>query len=135
MSYIFQVPLPVDGRINKYLRDQTEQFPYVFHMHITPIRGCIVVNHPRTIKQMMKSTEPKDVKLGGAYSHLLPWLGKVIVNELVTLVKSNLFEAWAHMKNCCWFQIEFIVLLHIVIKLMSAIEYAFVELVMVSIEP
>ena len=67
----------MDGRFNVFLRELTEQFPYVFHLLTTPYRATVMVNHPDTVKILMKSSEPKDTQFAGGYRHMKPWVGKI----------------------------------------------------------
>ena len=68
--------MPIDGRFHVFILSPTEQFSHVFHLHSTPFRATIMVNHPKTMKQLLKSSEPKDTKLGGGYRNAIPWLGE-----------------------------------------------------------
>lgn len=40
-----------------------------------PLRPVLVLNHPDTIKQILKTTEPKPTKDRGGYAFLFPWIG------------------------------------------------------------
>ena len=67
----------MDQRFNELMLKNTEKYPYVFHTMVQPHRATIQVVHPKTVKLLMKSTEPKDDITGGIYMHLMPWLGKI----------------------------------------------------------
>ena len=68
--------MPMDERFNKLLLENTVKYPYVFHLLIQPHRAAVQVVHPKTVKLLMKSNEPKDEISGGIYNFLMQWLGK-----------------------------------------------------------
>ena len=62
-----------DGLI-KFM-EWTKQFPRCFVFHVGPIRSVLILNHPDTVKQLLKTAEPKAVLGGGGYKFIKPWIG------------------------------------------------------------
>ncbi|XP_048734105.1 cytochrome P450 4F2-like isoform X2 [Ostrea edulis] len=54
----------------------TAKFPRMYKFWIGPFNATIVLNHPETIKQVLKYADPKSKGFGGAYRHVYPWLGE-----------------------------------------------------------
>ena len=69
--------MPLDERFNKQQIENTAKYPYVFHTMVQPHRATVMAVHPKTVKLLMKSTEPKDELGGGIYNYLIPWLGRI----------------------------------------------------------
>ena len=84
--HVLQIPKPMDQRFNELMLKNTEKYPYAFHTMVQPHRATIQVVHPKTVKLLMKSTEPKDDITGGIYMHLMPWLGKIGSNMEPTYI-------------------------------------------------
>lgn len=74
--------LPVfSGKINtqtiiaKFL-EWTAKYPKIFVLWFGPFDPKVVLNHPDTIKKVLKTADPKPVGFGQAYRYGLPWLGE-----------------------------------------------------------
>ncbi|KAL4221625.1 hypothetical protein ACF0H5_019882 [Mactra antiquata] len=63
------------GRI-KFILELGASFRRYFCLWIGPARVTIVVNHPSTVKAVMKTSEPKPTSFSGMYRFGIPWLGK-----------------------------------------------------------
>ena len=59
-----------------FLRDNVKKFPYLSTFWFGALRPTILVTHPDTVKVILRSTEPKQMMGGGAYSLIEPWLGE-----------------------------------------------------------
>ncbi|XP_069118512.1 cytochrome P450 4A25-like isoform X2 [Argopecten irradians] len=73
-GHLHQLPKTSHERL-EYGRKNTEQFPRYYRFWSGP-RANIVLNHPDTIKVVIKTAEPKPTGFGGSYRHALPWLGQ-----------------------------------------------------------
>ena len=49
--------------------------PRYYVLHLGPLRPVPVLNHPETVKQILKTAEPKNFIGGGGYQFLRPWIG------------------------------------------------------------
>lgn len=54
----------------------TTKYPKFFITYFGPTRVTCTLNHPDTVKILLKGADPKPVGFGGAYRHALPWLGE-----------------------------------------------------------
>ncbi|XP_062596561.1 cytochrome P450 4F4-like [Saccostrea cucullata] len=54
----------------------TARFPRMYKFWVGPFNATIVLNHPETIKQVLKYADSKSMGFGGAYRHVYPWLGE-----------------------------------------------------------
>ena len=52
-----------------------KKYPRYYVFHVGPFRSALILNHPDTIKQIMKTSEPKAFAGGGGYTLLRPWIG------------------------------------------------------------
>ena len=53
----------------------TAKYPRYYLFCLGPFRTVLVLNHPQTIKQLTKTSEPKQLSGGGGYGVLTPWIG------------------------------------------------------------
>lgn len=60
----------------KFILGLGAKFRRYFCLWVGPARVTIVVNHPSTVKAVMKTSEPKPTSFGGMYRFGIPWLGK-----------------------------------------------------------
>ncbi|XP_060068942.1 cytochrome P450 4A25-like [Ylistrum balloti] len=72
-GHLHQLPKTSHERI-EYGMKNTIKFPRFYRFWSGP-RANIVLNHPETIKVVIKTAEPKPTGFGGSYRHALPWLG------------------------------------------------------------
>ncbi|XP_021340201.1 cytochrome P450 4A6-like, partial [Mizuhopecten yessoensis] len=72
-GHLQQLPKTSHERLEYGLKI-TRQFPRYFRFWMGP-RANILLNHPETIKMILKTAEPKPIGFGGFYRHALPWLG------------------------------------------------------------
>ncbi|KAL3862144.1 hypothetical protein ACJMK2_008133 [Sinanodonta woodiana] len=54
----------------------SRSFPKMFKFWIGPFQATLVLNHPDTLRHVLKSVEPKPTGPTGAYRFGLPWLGR-----------------------------------------------------------
>ncbi|XP_065934057.1 cytochrome P450 4F8 isoform X2 [Magallana gigas] len=54
----------------------TEKYPTMFLLWIGPATARVVLNHPDSLKQILRTADPKPVRYGQAYRHGIPWLGE-----------------------------------------------------------
>lgn len=59
----------------EWLQGEVRAYPYLSRFWFGPLRPTVMVTHPDTIKVILRSTEPKQMMGGGAYSLIKPWLG------------------------------------------------------------
>nr|XP_022335145.1 cytochrome P450 4F4-like [Crassostrea virginica] len=57
-------------------QELTAKFPRMYKFWLGPLNATVVLNHPETIKQILKHADPKSKGFGGAYRHVYPWLGE-----------------------------------------------------------
>ena len=79
--YPFQHPGPTEEG-NKWLCGFTQKHVYAFVVWYTWMRPCLTVVHPDTVKEVLRTTEPKPVSQFGVYRLLLPWIGMFILKYL-----------------------------------------------------
>lgn len=63
------------GRI-KFWLELGSQFRRYFCFWVGPAKVTLVVNHPSTVKAVMKTSEPKPTGFSGMYRFGIPWLGR-----------------------------------------------------------
>ncbi|XP_022342994.1 cytochrome P450 4F8-like [Crassostrea virginica] len=54
----------------------TVRFPKMFVLWFGPFDARVLLNHPETIKKVLKTADPKPVGFGQGYRHGIPWLGE-----------------------------------------------------------
>ncbi|XP_061197451.1 cytochrome P450 4F1-like [Saccostrea echinata] len=54
----------------------TAKYPKFFITYFGPLRVACTLNHPDTVKVLLKGADPKPAGFGEAYRHALPWLGE-----------------------------------------------------------
>ncbi|XP_078333592.1 ultra-long-chain fatty acid omega-hydroxylase-like [Crassostrea virginica] len=68
------------GYVGQYLFDKwiewTERYPKLFLNWVGPTSVRVVLNHPESIKKILKTADPKPLGYGDIYKHGLPWLGE-----------------------------------------------------------
>ena len=67
-------PGPTEAGLKKNI-EWTESYPRCFAFNFGPVRPVLMLNHPDTVKQLLKTAEPKPFVGGGGYKLLFPWLG------------------------------------------------------------
>ncbi|XP_053389637.1 ultra-long-chain fatty acid omega-hydroxylase-like [Mercenaria mercenaria] len=60
----------------KFILGLGSKFRRYFCLWVGPARVTVIVNHPTTVKAVMKTSEPKPTSFGGMYRFGLPWLGR-----------------------------------------------------------
>ncbi|KAH9509334.1 Cytochrome P450 4F6 [Bulinus truncatus] len=64
--------------------------PKFLRFWVGPFRPNIMVHHPETVKQILKSSAPKSRGYGNTYDHALPWIGEgLIVSNGATWARSR----------------------------------------------
>ncbi|KAL3862141.1 hypothetical protein ACJMK2_008131 [Sinanodonta woodiana] len=53
-----------------------KSFPKMFKFWVGPFRPTLTVNHPDTVRLVLKTAEPKPTGFDGVYRFGLPWLGR-----------------------------------------------------------
>ncbi|KAL3861963.1 hypothetical protein ACJMK2_007970 [Sinanodonta woodiana] len=68
-------PKPGQQLLNRFL-ELGRQYRKYYVLWLGPFQPMLFACHPTTVKQVLKTSEPKSTKFGGSYRHLLPWLGR-----------------------------------------------------------
>ncbi|XP_052716992.1 cytochrome P450 4B1-like isoform X1 [Crassostrea angulata] len=73
----------VQGYLGKHYMDKlvewTEKYPKMFLTWIGPATVRVMLNHPDSVKQILRTADPKPIGYGQIYSHAIPWLGEGLV--------------------------------------------------------
>ena len=67
----------------RWFHEWTVKYPKALTIWIGPFRPMLITYHPDTCKQVLRSTEPKQVSGLGGYNLLRPWLGTQILKLII----------------------------------------------------
>ena len=57
----------------------TENYPFCYAVKVGQLITVLDLNHPDTVKLMLKGDEPKSMSIGSPYGLLLPWIGRGLI--------------------------------------------------------
>ena len=60
----------------KWLVDYAVKYPRYYLLVHGPFKSKLLLNHPETIKQLLKTAEPKQLNIDGFYRMAKPWIGE-----------------------------------------------------------
>lgn len=101
IAWLFQHP-GICGATLQWLVDMNKRHGgYVYRLWFGPFRPAVGLNHPDTVKLILRTAEPKAVRGNGAYSLVLPFLGWSFasISRLVLVLS---FLDWS---SCFCFQV------------------------------
>ncbi|KAK3587337.1 hypothetical protein CHS0354_011318 [Potamilus streckersoni] len=75
LGNMYKFPKPGQELLNRF-QELGRQYRRYYVLWFGPFQPIIFVCHPTTVKQVLKTSEPKPTLFGGAYRHAIPWLGR-----------------------------------------------------------
>ncbi|KAL3861960.1 hypothetical protein ACJMK2_007967 [Sinanodonta woodiana] len=75
LGNMYKFPKTGQELLNR-IRELGRQYPRYFVLWFGAFRPVLFVSHPETVKQVLKTSEPKPTGFGGSYRHGIPWLGR-----------------------------------------------------------
>ncbi|KAK6177634.1 hypothetical protein SNE40_015694 [Patella caerulea] len=72
---LHKLPSNTEDRL-KYVQSLLLKYPKFYRIWASLLKPVIQLNHPDTVKVLLKTSEPKPRGIGGAYEFAIPWLGE-----------------------------------------------------------
>ena len=69
------MPKDGEGRLVKWQLANTIKYKTAYSVRIGPFTPLVSLTHPKNVKKLLKTTEPKQLADKAGYALLLEWLG------------------------------------------------------------